>query len=122
MAVLGNKIIVYRDGVAIAGTRSNDVGTLADDIPTASRDTGDWQTRLPGRKDWSVNVGFLVLSEAGIEALLSIGTEYTLVFRGASGGVTGKALMTECRITANLGTLVAGSFAFKGNGAMSLNT
>lgn len=121
MAVVGNNVIVYRDGVAIAGTRSNEVGAIAEMFETASPVSGDWKTRRKGRKDWSLNVGYLVVSEAGVADLLTIGTEYTLLFKGENDpGVTGKALLHECRISATIGTLVTGSFSFKGNGALTV--
>lgn len=121
MAVVGNNVIVYRDGVAIAGTRSNEVGAIADMIETASPVSGDWKTRRKGRKDWSLNVGYLVISEAGVADLLTIGTEYTLLFKGENDpGVTGKALLQECRFSANLGTLMVGSFSFVGNGPIQV--
>lgn len=123
MAVVGNNVIVYREGVAIAGTRSNEVGSIAEMLDTASPVSGDWKTRRKGRKDWSLNVGYLVVSEAGVADLLTIGTEYTLLFKGDNDpGVTGKALLQECRVTGNLGTLMVGSFSFVGNGALSAGT
>lgn len=123
MAVVGNNIIVYRGGVAIAGTRSNEVGASADMIETASPTSGEWRSYRAGRKEWSVSVGYLVGSEAGVADLLTIGTEYTLAFKGGSdAGVTGTAILTECRISATIGTLVTGSFSFRGNGALAAST
>lgn len=120
MAIVGNNLIVYRGGVAIAGTRSNEVGTSADTIETASPTSGVWRTYLAGRKEWTVNVGYLVGRESGVADLLTVGTEYTLLFKGGNdAGVTGSAILTDCRISATIGTLVTGSFSFKGNGALT---
>lgn len=123
MAVVGNNLIVYRDGVAIAGTRSNEVGASGGLTETASSTSGTWMSYLPDRKEWSVSVGYLVGSEAGVSDLLSVGNTYTMLFKGDNAqGVTGQAIMTECRITATIGTLVIGSFSFKGNGPLSDET
>jgi len=122
MAVLGNDIIVFKDGVAIAGTRSNEAQSSAETIETASPDDGKWRTFLPGRKEWSINVGYLVLTDAGVKDLLLVGGVYTLKFQGKSAadtdGVTGTAIMTDCHIAAQMGSLVTGSFAFKGTGPL----
>lgn len=123
MAVVGNNLIVYRDGVAIAGTRSNEVSASGGLTETASSTSGTWRSYLPDRKEWSVSVGYLVGSESGVADLLSVGNTYTLLFKGDNAqGVTGQAIMTECRITATIGTLVVGSFSFKGNGPLSAET
>lgn len=122
MAVLGNNIIVFKDGVAIAGTRSNEAQSSADTFETASPDDGKWKAFLPGRKEWNINVGFLVLTEAGVKDLLLIGSVFTLKFQGKDAadtdGVTGTAILTDCHISAQMGSLVTGSFSFKGTGAL----
>lgn len=131
MALLGNDLIVYKDGVAIAGTRSNEAQSSADTIETASPTSGEWRTFLAGRKDWSVNVGYLVMDDSvlgvpygsGVRDLLKVGTSYTLKFKernAADGdGVSGTAILTNCVISATIGSLVTGSFSFKGTGELS---
>ena len=119
----GNNIIIALDGEPIAGTKSNDMKSSCGTIETASPDTGEWKTYIAGRKDWSVNTTFLVLSEAGVAALLNVGTEYTLTIESnTAGGVThleGRALMTACQVTATKGNIMTGSFSFVGNGELA---
>ena len=71
--------------------------------------------------NWSINVSYLVLAYNGVRELLNVGTTYTLKFRGRnqsdSTGVTGTAILKNCKITATKGNLVQGSFQFVGTGA-----
>ena len=123
MAILGNNILIFRDGTAIAGTVSNEVQAAADMIEKSSPTSGDWKEYLSGRKEWSVNVSFLVLENLDVRDLLTVGTTYTLKFRGRDSadntGVTGQAILKVCKITATIGNIAQGSFQFVGNGALS---
>jgi predicted secreted protein len=122
MAVNGNNIIVYSNGAAIAGTRSNEIETQCETIEVTA-ESGQWRKYIAGRKEWRVSVGFLVSSQASVlSQLLNIGTAYTLkVFeRGyeSSRYVTGTAILRTCKITATRGNLCQGSFEFVGISAL----
>lgn len=123
MALLGNNILIYRSGTAIAGTISNEIQSEADLIEISSPTSGQWKEYIKGRKSWSINVSYLVLAYNGVRELLNVGTTYTLKFRGRnqsdSTGVTGTAILKTCKITATKGNLVQGSFQFVGTGALS---
>lgn len=120
MAILGSNLIVYRDGVAIAGTRSDEAENVADMIETASPDSGTAKTYRPGRTDWTINVSWLVLAEEGLQELLNAGKLYTLEFKGSNGtGVTGDAFLRTCSFRAPKGALVEGVFAFQGTGPLT---
>ena len=97
MAVLGNNIIVYMNGQAIAGTKSDEIQVESDTIEIASATDQDWVHQIAGRKSWSLNVGWLVLAN----------------------GVTGAAILKTVKITATRGNLAQGSFAFTGNGPLT---
>ena len=105
MAVLGNNIIVYMNGQAIAGTKSDEIQVESDTIEIASATDQDWVHQIAGRKSWSLNVGWLVKIKG----------------RGASdsSGVTGAAILKTVKITATRGNLAQGSFAFTGNGPLT---
>lgn len=137
MAKNGNNIIVYSGGTAIAGTRSSEIQSGAELIevsdPTQGNPTqGTWRQYIAGRKEWSVTVGFLVLSDSalaisnktGIQDLLQVGNTFTLKIKertaADSDGVTGTAILKTCKITMTRGNLVQGSFQFTGNGALSV--
>lgn len=123
MAKTGNYIIVYRDNTVIAGVKSNDISTGADIIEVASNSSGAWKEYISGRKDWSLSVSYLLLTDAGMLELLNVGTTYTLKVGGRTATnantLTGDAIMTDCKITATNGNLVQGTFTFKGSGALA---
>lgn len=123
MAILGNNVLIFRNGTAIAGTVTNDIQAGVDIIPIGSPTSGDWKENIAGRKEWSINVSYLVLAYDGIREVLNVGSTYTLKFRGRSSsdstGVIGSAILKICRITATKGNLVQGSFQFVGNGALT---
>lgn len=117
----GNNIIVYWNDTPIAAAKSAEINCGVKTIEVASTTTGAWKTFIAGRKDWSVSVGYLVLAASGLADLLKVGTTYTIKIggRGASGYVSGSAILTTCKITATRGNLVTGSFAFKGSGELA---
>ena len=121
--VNGNNILIYKGGTAIAGVKSNEIQVGCETIEISSPATGAWRQYIAGRKEWSVNVGYLVLATSGVRDVLNVGTTYTLAFkeRGASdsAGVSGSAILTTCKISAIRGNLVTGSFVFQGTGALA---
>jgi len=131
MAKNGNNIIVYSGGTAIAGTRSSEIQSGAELIEVSSPSQGTWRQYIAGRKEWSVTVGFLVLSDSalaisnktGIQDLLQVGNTFTLKIKertaADSDGVTGTAILKTAKITMTRGNLVQGSFQFTGNGTLS---
>ena len=124
MAVKGNNILIYRNGTAIAGTVSNEIQSGAEVIEISSPTSGQWKEFIAGRKSWSVNVNFLVLTVSDPTYLLLVGESYTLTFRSratSTGGVTGTAILKTCKITATKGNLVQGSFQFVGSSQLSFS-
>lgn len=122
MAINGNNILIYKNGTAIAGVKSDEVQTSVDTIEISSPSTGVWKQYIPGRKEWGVNVGYLVLADSGVTELLNVGSTYTLIFKGrnatGTNGIKGTAMLKVCKITATRGNLVQGSFQFIGTGAL----
>lgn len=119
MAITGNYIMVLRDGVLIAGTKSNEVQSACDMEEVSSPLTGTWREYKSGKKGWTVGVGFLILAMSNATELLSVGETYTLRFCDRNGnGVEGTALLKTCNIRATIGTLAQGSFAFQGTGPL----
>ena len=131
MATNGNSILVYSGGTLIGGMKSNDIQTDIDLEEISSPGDGEWKHYKKGRKSGSLSVGYLVMADTsalgvsggnGVKDLLQEGKEFTLVFkkRGAvnSAGVQGTYILKTCKITANWGNLVQGSFHFVLNGAL----
>ena len=130
MAKTGNYIIIsaYKNNswTPLGAVKSNDISTDADTNEVASSTSGVWKEYIAGRKDWSVNVSYLVLADADMLELLNVGTTYSLKIGGRSATdantLTGTAILTTCKITATQGNLAQGSFQFKGSGALAVVT
>ena len=123
MAVLGNNIIVFMNGTAIAGTKSDEIQVESDTIEVASATNQDWVHRIAGRKSWSLNVGWLVLANQDVRKVLLADSVVTIKIKGRgasdSSGVTGSAILKTVKVTAVRGNLATGSFAFVGNGPLT---
>lgn len=123
----GNDILIYKDGVAIAATRSNEAQTNCEMIEKASPTTGQWREFIAGRKDWSVNASFLASAVSNIQGLLTAGTPCVISFRDRSGNIllSGNAVCQQATYSAIRGNIANGTFIFVGNGelaAASYNT
>ena len=126
--VNGNNILIYAttagqtEVVAACRSLSLQVGTELFEI--ASPDSGDWEAYLAGRKNWSINVGWLVSQYADIDKVLLAAQTVTIrvLGRDQSLGLTGSAIVQIARVDSNVGVLANGSFAFKGSGPLSKET
>lgn len=128
MAVLGNNIFIATNDSTlspgtsqiIAGTRTNEINTECGAIEVASATQQDWQEFIAGRKSWSLSVGWLLLANADVQKILKVGTMVTIYVKtGSTQLLTGKALITQARLTLGQGNLANGSFALKGSGALT---
>ena len=123
MAVLGNNIIVYMNGQAIAGTKSDELQVDSETIEIASATDQAWTHSISGRKSWSLTVGWLVLANQDVRKLLLAGSVVTIKIKGRgasdSSGLQGAAILKTVKITATRGNLAQGSFAFVGNGPLT---
>lgn len=118
--VNGNNILVYLGGTAIAGLKSNEIETSCGQIEISSPNSAAWREYIADRKEWSVTTSYLVAAVGDVSQVLNVGTTYTLRFSGRGvTGVSGQAILTKCNISATRGSLVQGSFTFKGTGALS---
>ena len=122
MAQLGNNILVFLNGTAIAGTKSNEIQTDCEMIEITNMTSAQWRQFIAGRKQWTVSTGFLVLSGADITKLLTVGTTYTLQFRDRAGSniIEGQAILKTCKISATRDNLATGSFSFQGTGELAV--
>ena len=126
--VNGNNILIYAtyNGTtqAVATTRSLSVQVGAEMIEIASPDSGEWRAYLAGRKNWAINVGWLVSSFSDIDKVLLTAQTVTIriVGRGETYGLTGTALVQTARVDSNVGNLANGSFAFQGTGPLTKET
>ena len=133
MAINGNTILVYVGSSLIGGMKSNEAQTNCDLEEKAAPGTGNggWKYYAPMKKDGSLQVGYLVLTNSalgvsggnGVRDLLQVGNTFNLVFseRGAasSAGVSGSYYLKTCKINSVRGNLVTGSFQFVLNGPLT---
>lgn len=118
-------VILTRNGTALASTRikSNDIQTGCDAIEKASSTQQEWKEFVSGRKEWSLNVGYLVLANAQVADILYVGSVFGITMKsGTTSLLTGSALCTGVKQTCTVGNLCQGSFSFKGSGALAAVT
>lgn len=125
----GNNIIVYTySGSAwtpIAAVKSDELQHECDLIEKASATQQDSKEFIAGRKQWSLNVNWLVTAETDIEKVLLVGTRVKIHvgarggYSGGSGGLTGFAYVKMCKVTDTRGNLSVGSFSFVGDGPLT---
>ena len=124
MAINGNNILIYIDGAAVAGTKSNEVQSNRELIEIASPTSGEWREFITGRKDWGFTISWLVSSHSDIQQLLLSAGVVTvrIVGRGQSLGLTGRAIVQSCKMTFTRGNLAQGSLQLKGSGPLTQET
>ena len=120
----GNNIIVLSGGQAIAGTKSNEIQTDCGTIEISSPTSGQWREFITSRKEWTLNVNFLLLADTDVQNLLQVGNTFTLLVKGRSAadtaGVTGNAILKTVKHTYTRGNLCVGTYQFRGNGALTI--
>lgn len=121
MILHGRNILIYQDGVAIAAAKACEIHVACQKIEISSPDTGEWERWLAGRKSWNVRLSRLVTSISG--HLMNVGKEVRLTFGAVdelkhlgADRLTGYALCDDATVTAQVGSLASGTFAFTGCG------
>lgn len=126
MAMNGNDILVYMNGVPVAGARSAEVRVDGELVEVAAATQGDWREFMAGRKEWDVQVNHLVLANADIQKLIQVLQKVTLLIKGRNAanttGLIGQAYIQTAKQTYTRGALIQGSFSFKGTGPLSVPT
>ena len=111
------------NGVAIAGTKSDELQVDCETIEIANATDQAWAHYISGRKSWSLTVGWLVLANTDVRKALTVGSSVTIKIKGRNdtdvNGLQGSAIIRTCKITAIEGNLATGSFAFVGNGPLT---
>lgn len=127
----GNNIYIKANGYTVACTKSNELQVGCETIEIASSSQQGWKEYIAGRKEWSLNVTFLVTAQkpsdisSGVKDTrnpLAVGATYSIVIqnRTSSGDtLSGSAICTKCKITATRGSLCMGSITLKGTGALT---
>lgn len=116
----GNNILILKDGTAVAACKSHELQVQGETIEIASATDQTFRDYIAGRKDWSLNVSYLVTDAADLEKVLEVGSVVTLRVRDRSNTVKvqGDAIVVTCKQTYTRGSLANGSYSFKGKGVI----
>ena len=112
------------DGTAIAASKSCELNHSASTEEVASATSSTAREYIAGRTDWQLTASWLVGTNAALKTnVLRVGSTFNLRI-GEAGGtatevLTGSAILTECRVDAAWGSLIKGSFKFKGTGPLT---
>lgn len=121
--MLGNDVIIYVDGTAVAAAKSCDIDVKSEVIEVASPDTGIYRKYIAGRRSWDVTVNCLV-TDTLASNVMKVGDNVRLTMgvrvrnHPTADRLTGYAIITEMRISGSRGNLATGSFRFKGISAL----
>lgn len=116
-------VILSQGGVAVASTcvKSQDIRTHCDALERSSAQQQSWVEVIAGRKSWTIQISYLVLSAARVGDLLLVGQQFDVTVRDVDNTyrVTGKALLTDVGHVATVGTLAQGLMSLQGNGGLT---
>lgn len=118
----GKKVLIKTGGHIVAACKTLDIDHQCDLIERSSPDSGSSRTFMAGRKDWSVTSNHLVLHLC--DFMLSVGQMYELEIEDRQTLdeytiLKGNAICQKAKITADTGSLVKGTFIFKGSGELT---
>lgn len=122
-------VLIEDEGTStiIAGTRTTEIDRSVGMQEVTSPTTADSEEYLPQRSKWSITTGWLMVADDMVLNVLRVGQKVKLHIatrriRTETPRLTGYAWIQTCRITANTGNLVQGSFQFVGNGELEQYT
>lgn len=125
--VAGKDFAVYADGVKIGDARDCSLNLNHALLTSTSKDDANWEARLPGMRDWSIDVN-LVYDESNSFApddALDLIINATLVqveFSQGTNGSTywyGNAYLSPASISAPMTDVTTASLTFLSDGALS---
>ena len=120
MKLIGNDIIIYKDGTAIALSKTGTITLDAELMPIADPSDGVVNAYIIKRLSWKISTTSLVGSVRGI--ICETGKTVTVQFgiRGDQGDTRGggTAIITKATIDGSVGNLATGRFEFTGTGRL----
>lgn len=116
--------------VGITACKSSELTGLSDLIEKASSTQQKWREYIAGRNEWGFTVSYIVMRAAPsvtnqiggtLADLLKIGTKFGVTIRDRANtySLSGSAFLQQVKQTYPVGNLIAGSFQFKGTGALT---
>lgn len=118
----GKYITIEYDGSTIAGVTADRLNVSGDVIEKASATSSKWREFLAGRKEWGIDSDYLVTAPSTIGTnVMMVGNTYNIWIWGQNHVplLHGTVICTECTEDFRQGSLVKGSFKFKGTGSLS---
>ena len=116
--------------VGITACKSSELTGQSDLIEKASSTQQQWREYIAGRNEWGFTASYLVMRAAPsvtnqiggtLADLLKIGTKFGVTIRDVANtySLSGSAFLQQVKQTYTVGNLIAGSFQFKGTGALT---
>lgn len=130
----GKDILIYltynNTTVGITSCKSSELTGQSDLIEKASSTQQKWREYIAGRNEWGFTASYIVMRAAPavtnqiggtLADLLKIGTKFGVTIRDRSNtySLSGYAFLQQVKQTYSVGNLIAGSFQFKGTGALT---
>jgi len=120
-------IIISRDTnePLVAGVKADRLRVAGETIEIASATSSRWKEFLAGRKEWSIETDYLITDDNNIyDYPLMVGQTFNIRIQdspqhGSDTYCGGTVICTEAVQDYQVGTLVKGSFVFKGTGPLS---
>lgn len=117
-------MIISVDGAALAASKSCGVDMNVDTKEIALAGAGTSKSYIAGRVSWSITTNHLVGDTDKVEDMLKrVGKVFELSVNmrsspDAEKNMRGIAICTQCKITGTRGSLIQGSFTWKGTGPL----
>jgi hypothetical protein len=116
--------------VGITACKSSELTGQSDLIEKASSSQQKWREYIAGRNEWGFTASYIVMRAAPavtnqvggtLADLLKIGTKFGVNIRDVANtySLSGSAFLQQVKQTYTVGNLIAGSFQFKGTGALT---
>ena len=130
----GKDILIYltynNTTVGITSCKSSELTGQSDLIEKASSTQQKWREYIAGRNEWGFTASYIVMRAAPsvtnqiggtLADLLKIGTKFGVTIRDRANtySLSGSAFLQQVKQTYSVGNLIAGSFQFKGTGALT---
>ena len=115
----GNRFILSMGGIVVAAVVAHNVETKAGSIEIAGKTQGQWREYIMGRRQWSINADWLMLSSDRMSSLLQNGQTFDISSYDRLNhrtNVHGTARLESCHIRMTVGSIVKGQFVLRGNG------
>ena len=128
MATKGKYIIIVSQGTnnpLVAGVKADRLRVNGETIEIASATNSRWKEFLAGRREWSIETDYLITDDNNItDYPLMVGQTYNIQIKdspqhGSDDYCRGTVICTEAVQDYQVGTIVKGSFTFKGTGPLS---